>query len=329
MNKHTRYWLAMLSLVLATGATASAGDDSCALVEKFGKATQVIPKKGAVLTRFTGNESIACGSMIITHGDGFWIRYSNQVMVKLAPHTFFEVGKSVGDTHRVYRGEALVSGPSGSGDMIFTTPNGEVHFEGGVFSVKYQTQTRTTSVACFNRSVEFKNKFNTAAYQEVKTGEISRLTIHDIRVVPTQPVAMSPTSVKEGLAGFALPDAEQEEMVAIVSRVYESRAKSLVSDLENFKDIPETKEDNRSPASLGRYKPAVDEKEEEFTMKVLRRRLYQDDPELEKKSARAPASDAGRAPAKIDDSKMQKIEQKKKKETDRVLKQISDLDTAE
>lgn len=308
---------------------AFAGSEPCALVEKFGKATQVIPKSGPVVARFAIQDPISCGSMIITHGDGFWIRLSNQVLVKLAPHTFFEVGKTVNDTHRVYRGDALVSGPAGSGDMVFTTPNGEVHFEGGVFAVKYQTQTRTTSVAAFNRSVEFKNKFNTEAYQKVNTGEISRLTIHDIRVVPTQPVAMSPSSVKEGIQGFELTPAEQDEYVAIVSRVFENRAKSLVSDLEEFKDIPESEKENRSPASLGRYQPAVDEKEEELTMKILRRRLYGGDPDLEKKSERKPASTGPAKGQKINDSKKKAIDLKKKKETDRVLKEISTLDVEE
>lgn len=321
--------LTLLSLLLVSGPLAHAGDDTCALVEKFGKATQVIPKQGAVVTRFESQTPISCGSMVITHGDGFWIRYSNQVMVKIAPHTFFEIGKSVGDVHRLYRGDLLVSGPAGSGDMTFTTPNGEVHFEGGVFTVQYQTETRTTSVASFNRAVDFKNKFNTQAFQQVKVGEISRLTIHDIRVVPTQPVAMSPTSVKEAMTSFDLPDAEREEMVAIVARVYENRAKTLVSDLESFKEIPEGKADNRSPASLGRYKPAVDEKEEEFAMKVLRRRLYQNDEELEKKTARKPASEEGRGAVKIDDSGKKKTDLKKKKETDRVLKEISSLNTEE
>jgi hypothetical protein len=318
----------LLSLLLVSAPLAHASDDPCALVEKFGKATQVIPKKGAVQTRFESQAPVSCGSMIITHGDGFWIRYSNQVMVKIGPHSFYEVGKSVSDVNRVYRGDVLVSGPAGSGDMTFTTPNGEVHFEGGVFTVQYQTESRTTSVASFNRAVDFKNKFNTRAFQKVNVGEISRLTIHDIRVVPTQPVAMSPSSVKEAMVAFDLPDAERDEMVAIVARVFENRAKSLVSELENFKDIPEGKVDNRSPASLGRYQPAVDEKEEEFTMKVLRRRLYNDDQELEKKTARRPASQESRGAVRIDDSGRKKTELKKK-ETDRVLKEISSLDTEE
>lgn len=326
MNKLKQTLFAALAM---TAVPALASNDPCALVEKFGKATQVIPKSGPVVARFNAQDPISCGSMIITHGDGFWIRLSNQVLVKIAPHTFFEVGKSANDTHRVYRGDLLVSGPAGSGDMVFTTPNGEVHFEGGVFTVKYQTQSRTTSVAVFNRSVDFKNKFNTEASQKVDVGEISRLTIHDIRVVPTQPVAMSPTSVKEGIQGFDLPAAEQDEFVAIVARVYENRAKTLVSDLENFREMKEGEKENRSPASLGRYQPAVDENEEEFTMKILRRRLYNDDVELQRKSERKPASAEPAKEVKIDDSKKKAVDLKKKKETERVMKEISSLNVEE
>lgn len=331
MNKGTLLF-SVFSILIATQAYASDAPAPCAVIEKFGKATQVIPKSGPVVTRFNEEDPVACGSMIITHVDGFWIRYSNQVTVKIAPNTFYEVGMKISDPHRIYRGDALVSGPTGSGKMIFGTPNGEIHFEGGVFAVKYQTQTRTTSVASFNRSVDFKNKFNTQAFQRVSVGEISRLTIHDIRVVPTQPTTMSPSSVKEAIQSFGLAQAEQDEMIAIVARVFEDRAKSLVSDLEDFKSIPEAKEEDRSPASLSRYKPSVDEKEEELTMKILRRRLYGNDAELEKASERKPASVEGEKTekaVKIEDSKKKVIEVKKKKEMDRVMKEISNLNTEE
>jgi hypothetical protein len=328
-------WNLLLALFLAAQASVAADNDSCAKVEKFGKATQMIPKSGPVVTRFSSEDAIPCGAMVITHSDGFWFKLSNEVVVKLGPNTFFEMGPKAVSTHRLYRGDALLSGPAGSGHLVVTTPNGEVHFEGGVFSLQYQTQTRTTSVASFNKTVEFKNKFNSAAGQKVNVGEISRLTIHDIRVVPSQPVAMSPSSVKEGIAVFGLPEADRDEMVAIVSRVFENRAKTLISDLENFNDIPESEDQARAPASLKRYQPAVDEKEAEFTMKMLRRRLYEGDESIERKSVderaqadRKPASVETQTP-KIEDRRKKLQDQKRKVATDQVLKDISTLNIEE
>jgi methyl coenzyme M reductase gamma subunit len=165
---------------------------------------------------------------------------------------------------------------------------------------------------------------------------MSRLTIHDIRVVPSQPVAMSPSSVKQGIQVFELPNAEQEEMVAIVARVFESRAKSLVSELESFRDMKEEPESDRAPASLKRYQPAVDEKEEEFTMKILRRRLYQDDESVQKKvegqkdQVRTPASEPeAMGDTAIQDRAKKRMDHKKSAESVRVMKEISNLDTSE
>lgn len=310
-----------------SGAWAAESPNTCAAVEQTGRSVQVIPQSGPVLNHFSEKDAIPCGSMVITHGEGFGIRLSNEVSVRIAPNSFIELGKAAVSTHRLYRGDLMLSGPQGSGHVVVTTPNGEVHFEGGVFTLQYQTQTRTTSVASFNRSVDFKNKFNTAATQKVNVGEISRLTIHDIRVVPTQPVAMSPSSVKEGLAVFSLPAVDRDEMVAIVARVFENRAKTLMSDLENFEGIKVPEESKRSPASVERYQPAVDEKEAEFTMKMLRRRLYEGDDSIAQKTV-----EGSRAPASmptIQDKKKQQQEKQKQKSTEKVLKEISTLDISE
>jgi hypothetical protein len=300
--------------------TASLEDAPCATMMKFGAGTQAIPIHGKVQTRFQDGHPVSCGSMIITHTEAAWMRASDQTVMKIAPNSFFELGKK-GAPHRLYRGKLLVTAPPSIQNLNFTTPNGEVSFKGGVAWIEYDPAVRETVTAAFNRSFEFKNKFKAEAFQKVQAGEISRLIVSEERVIPTQPVVMSPSSVKQALMGFSLVEDEQRELVEVVERVFEGRAKSLASDIESWEQIPE-ETPQRSIASKKASKPAIDVDEARFSMGLLKQRLYGDENELKM------LDDETRKPASIqnlDDPEYERQKKVKKSETQRLIDEVSKM----
>ena len=316
-------------LVVAGMAFASGTRDDvpCALLVKFGRGTQVIPPAGKVQTRFEAEQPVICGSMVVTHDEGAWIRHANQTLFKVAPNSFFELGKAKADAHHLYRGEILMTAPSSIAMLTLATPNGEVDFKGGIAFVQYAPADKQTSVASFNRSFDFKNKFNGQAYQTVRAGEISRLMLSEDRIVPSQPVVMSPSSVKESLVGFEMTGEEKEELAQVVQRVFEARAKSLTTDIEDWNDLEKTVAD-RQIASVPEKvtknsRLALDPEEAKISMDMLKKHLYGDDEDLKMLNdgpVRTPAS-----AAKLNDSEYERKKKKKKQETERLIKEVSEI----
>ena len=317
-------------LAVAGIAFASSTPDEvpCAMMLKFGRGTQVIPPEGKVQTRFEVDQPVVCGAMVITHADPVWIRHSNQTVFKIGPNSFFELGKVKSAPHRLYRGQMLMTAPPSIPELMVSTPNGEVNFKGGVAFIQYAPDSKETSVASFNRSFDFKNKFNNEAEQTVRVGEISRLMLNQDRVVPSQPIVMSPSSVKEALNGFELASDEQNELTKVVERVFEARAKSLTSDIDDWAEIEKSEQANRTIASVPEKpskntKSAIDPKEAKFSMDLLKKHLYGDDEDmkmLNDEPVRAPAS-----AQKLKDPEYDRKKAKKTQETKRLMKEVSEL----
>jgi hypothetical protein len=334
MKIKMRSLLAASVFVVAGMAFAGSTPDEvpCAMMLKFGRGTQVIPPEGKVQTRFEADQPIVCGSMVITHADSVWIRHSNQTVFKIGPNSFFELGKAKAEPHRLYRGQLLMTAPPSIPELTLSTPNGEVSFKGGVAWIQYAPEQKETSVASFNRNFEFKNKFNEEALQNVRVGEISRLILNQDRLVPSQPVVMSPSSVKEALNGFELAAAEQTELTKVVERVFEARAKSLTSDIDDWAEIERTEQASRSIASVPEKaskntRSAIDPKEAKFSMDLLKKHLYGDEEDMKMlnddsgaESVRAPAS-----AKKLQDPEYDRMKAKKKQETQRLMKEVSEL----
>ena len=294
-NKLNFIFILFLGLSCAQGAI---DEQPCAVVVRSGKGVQIIPPQGKVQTHFDSENPVACGSMLITQQETFWVRLSDQTVVKIAPHSFIEMPKANTKVYRVYRGAALVSAPPGIYTQTWSTPNSDSIFKGGVAFIQYSTTDHLTTVGCFNRNFEFKNKFNSDASQIVHAGETSHLMIQDAQVTPTQPAVMSHGSVLETLADLSLPEADHKELVEIVKRVYEDRAKSLASEIEEWEEAPAVgAKPARTIASVkaGKAQKAVNPKEAAFVSAQLRTRLYgseEDQKTLEKSRNPASASES-------------------------------------
>ena len=324
MNKKIRY-KSILFLVPVLGiafAQATPDEAPCALVLKAGKGSQLIPPQGKVAVHFAENAPVVCGSMLITHDEPFWVKTSDSTVIKLAPHSFVEVPKSKSKDYRLYRGEAVVTAPPAISKQVWSTPNSESEFKGGIAWIQYDATARVTTVACFNRSFEFKNKFNEDAKQTIQAGEMSHLAIQDSQVVPSLPAVMNHESVSAAVTQLSLPKEDAAELVAIVKRVYEDRSKSLVSEMEQWQEIEEKKEPSRSIASVPEKsnRKAVDENEASFVNHMLKARLYGED-EPQANSSRTPAG----VDPKISDSEKTNQTKKLNVETKRVEKEIDSL----
>lgn len=329
MNIKSKSLVTLSAFAVAGIAFAASTPDvvPCAMMLKAGNGVQIIPPQGAVQTRFQVDQPIVCGSMVISHAEPVWIRHQDQTVFKLGPNSFFEIGKKKTDAHRLYRGQVLVNAPPSIPTMTLTTPNGEVEFKGGVAWIEYSPTEKETAVASFNRTVDFKNKFSADAVQTVNVAEISRLTLNQDRVIPSQPVVMSPSSIKEALQGFDLADDEHEELTQVVQRVFENRAKSLTADIEDWSEIAKAAEAARSIASVPEKKVkktevAINPAEAKFSMDLLKKHLYGDDEDMKM------LNDESRKPAsvqKLDDSEYEKKKKKKKQETQRLIDEVSKI----
>jgi hypothetical protein len=318
-----RIALTIISSLSAFSAFAGKEDSVCAVLTRTGRGIQVIPEKGRVMTDLTVDSPIPCGSMVLTHDAPVWIKLSDQTVVKMGPRSFIEVPAEDSRNFRMYRGAVMLSAPASLIARTWSTPNSEIDFKGGVVVLQYIPEERISIAGCFNRRVEFRNKFNSSATQELGAGEMSRLAIQEGRVRPTHPALLHPTSVGNVLANLGLDSTEQEQVVAIVKQVYEDRSKSLVAGIQ---DWSENNGPSRSIESVPMSsKSTIDPKEAELTMKLLKDRLYGTNEEQVKFSP-APAPAPKRAPASIHDEHKDQKEKKFKTEVRRIEKEIDRVD---
>ncbi len=281
-------------LIVMAFARATPDESPCAIITRDAKGSEMIPPKGRVQNKLTLEGPIACGSMLLTHEEPIWFKLSNQAVVKLAPNSFIEIPKENGQTFRIYRGEALISSPPGIAAQTWSTPNSETIFKGGVAWIQYSPKTRITTVSCFNREFEFRNKFNEDAKQVVHAGEMSKLAIQSAQVLPSQPIVMNQGAVKQALQNLNLPEADQTELVAVVKRVYEDRSKSLTSEIQDWADAPAGEPDREiaSVKETPKKNSAIDPKEADFVTRKMRERLYGEESEepVARRQSRKPAS---------------------------------------
>ncbi len=313
--------LTLSCMVLMKPVFASDADAVCGVLTKTGRGIQMIPEKGRVQTDLTVDSPVPCGSMVLTHDAPAWIKLMDQTVVKLGPRSFIEVPGPESKSFRMYRGAIMLSAPASLIARTWSTPNSEIEFKGGVVVLQYIPEDRITIAGCFNRKVEFKNKFNSSAAQELQAGEMSRLAIQEGRVTPTHPAILHPASVGNVLASLGLEPSEQEQVVAIVKQVYQDRSKSLVADIQDWSG---NEGPSRSIASIPQSsKRTIDPKEAEFTMKILKDRLYGTD---EEQTKYVPEPMTRRAPASIRDEHKEQAGKKFKTEVRRIEKEIDRVD---
>jgi hypothetical protein len=266
------FWILGVMMFGALGGEGARAEEApCALVTRVGRGVQVIPESGRVMNKVQMDLAIPCGTMILTHDESLWIRLSNQTTVKMGPRSFVEIPRDNVKSYRLYRGVVLLSAPTTLLAQTWSTPNSELDFKGGVTVLQYLPDEKKTFAGCFNRKVEFRNKFNSGAIQELSAGEMSHLAIQEGRVRPAQPMVMHHSSVAGVLSQIGLSSGDQEQIVAVVKQVYEDRSKALVSGIHDWSEFEE--EPARGIASVGST-AAVDVREAEFNLKQLKNRLY-------------------------------------------------------
>ena len=324
-----RFFIGLVPVLLGVTFAGAAPDEApCGIVIKAGKGAQVIPKQGNVQSHVVEEAPIGCSAMVITHQDPFWIRLADQTVIKIAPQSFVEIPKADSKTFRLYRGQVFVSAPPGIVTQTWSTPNSESIFSGGIAYIQYQADTRVSTVSCFNREFQFRNKFNENAVTTVRAGEMSHLAIQEANVNPSSPMIMNHATVTLALKNLKMSAADEAELVAIVKRVYQAREKSLTSEIEDWESEPAAVAPSRSVASIKGKAPAekavekaIDPKEAEFVTALLRDHLYGTDSDQKLvEPVRKPANLATE-PA-LQDEEQKKMNQVLKHETKRLEKEI-------
>jgi len=301
--------------------------DVCGHFTKGSKNAQLIPVKGKVYTKISNEEALPCGSMIITHEEPLWVEMADLTQFKIASNSFFEFGKKDALKHKLYRGEVMVSAPPSIKEFELVTPNSSANFHGGVVLMTYDFKSKESTLASFNRKIQFKNKFHVDAEQVVNAGEMSRLWIGDSKITPTQPEVMNPRSVVSAFAGFSLPEEELKELKAVAERTEDSRSKALVADLESWEDLekesshPTERTLASVPAKNKKVESSIDPVEANIGLSLLKKHLYGDEQDQKIfEESRRPASFKGAE--RLKDTEYQR---KKAKESVQVKKVLDDI----
>lgn len=295
----------------------------CAVIIKATHGSQVIPVAGKVNTRLKEKHEVGCGSMIVTHKDPLWIRYSDQVVYRVAPDTFIEVSQSKNAPTKVFRGSVLIDTDAAQVHHSVVTPNAQVSYEGGMILVSYLPKEKKSALSVFRGQSQMTNRFFDGATQKVAAGEMTDLSIGAERTLPTQPELISPTSVVGAVASFDLPEAETKGLKDGVEKTFERRARSFVAEIENWQEIQS--HEDRSPASQG--ESALEEEEARQMLNLLQERLYGSKEDFkmldkepgEKSGSRSVASEA----QPLRDPMYRSIQKKKNRETLRLMDEVS------
>ncbi len=334
MNKFIGLVLASMIFSSFSQGTKASEEVTCAIMVKAGKGVEAIPPQGKVLTRFKDSHPLACGSMVITHNESAWVRLSSQVNIKIAPNSFIELAKSKEDSHKLYRGNMLVDAPIGTANQVVMTPNGKMVLHGGVVWMEYRSEEKLTSVGSFVAQCKFQNRYHDQAVQTVHAGEISHLAIDNSRIIPSQPELMQTGSVEKLLTQFDVTKDDRDQYLFSIDKSYESKLRSFTAELENWgqkKDEPSR--DIASVSGKPSFKDAIDDKEAQHTLKILKERLYGEAADLKKldeeeSSVRAPASVVTAPVAenkKLQDTVYEQTKKKNAKEGRRLIDEISRL----
>ena len=315
----------MLSLMMVS-MNAEAGD-VCGHFTKGSKNAQVIPLKGKVFTKISNEDALPCGAMVITHEEPVWVEMADLTQFKIAPDSFFEFGRKDVLTHKLYRGVVMVSAPPSIKEFELVTPNSLANFHGGVVLMTYDSKNKESTLASFNRKIEFKNKFHSEAVQVVNAGEMSRLWIGDSKIKPTQPEVLNPRSVVSAFQGIAIPEDELKELKSIAERAEDSRSKALVADLESWEDLeresshPVERTVASMPGKNKKLESSIDPVEANVGLSLLKKHLFGDEQDQKIfEESRSPASFKGAE--KLKDTEYQR---KKAKENSKVKKVLDDI----
>jgi hypothetical protein len=322
----------LLALFFSLSADAS---EVCGRVIKGSERAQLIPPVGKPLSRVTDEEQVYCGSMVLTNDEPVWIEMADLTHFKVSPGAFFEFSKKGNQQYRLYRGNILVSASPSIRALELSTPNAITVFQGGIMMVGYKAKDRITTLASFERKVEFKNKFYPEASLIVSAGEKSQLWIGKSNLLPSSSELIDPTSLPSALREFEIDPQELAELTRFVNQTILERSKSFVADLESWENIKSEKERQweaqRSVASYSK-KPvtsSIDTAEAKTALDTMKKRIYGEEKDwnIHDQVMRDPSSEP--STQKFNDVFYNRKQVDLKKKIKRVAKEIVNLEIEE
>jgi hypothetical protein len=220
----------------------------CAVLKDFEGEVEVLDASRVALVHTQKDAGIPCGGWVsISHGwaklkhrDGHWFR--------LGPDSFAEItesnalGENQGDHLVLFRGELWADADTGAGDLRIVTANGRVKMNDAAALVVFSPDEQETQVITLANKAVFENRFEASRVVTVHAGEASSLNFGLLRVIPSQPKAVSVASLRGLLAAVHANDGEQTRAIAAAQLRGERKFAAELT--------PNPDEPQRKPASI-------------------------------------------------------------------------------
>lgn len=194
-----------------------AAEENCAVLSRFEGDVQILNSTRTELVYTTLRAMIPCGGWITVHQGWARITHKSGVELRLGPETFAELYGAA--PHAIlYRGRMLVESDGGTPEFKAVTANGEITFKRGHALVAYSPGDEETQLIVLENEAHLSNRFVASRKTRVRAGEMSALNLKLLRVVPTNPAAMTTASMKEVLEEMPVSQKEKTYAVAVAQK---------------------------------------------------------------------------------------------------------------
>jgi hypothetical protein len=133
-----------------------------------------------------------------------------------------------GDQLLVFRGQAYIKNGNGAPALSILTANSRIRVKDGAGIVAYLDSTEETQWVSTSGRNQLENRFQNARTIQVAEGESSTLNFHQLRVVPTEPMAVASAQLKKRLEEFRLDESEVTTAMAVVRKRQDRKIASVL-----------------------------------------------------------------------------------------------------
>lgn len=230
------------------------GQVPCGILTRLEGDVQILDPSRTNFIHTVEGSAIPCGGWVNVRQGVAEIEHRQGYRFHLAQNTFVEVYDNInnkelsGKDHLViYKGQALVEIPPKSTEIRILTANSVITSKQGSLLAIYSPESDETQSVALKGKLRIANRFDTSKSIAVAEGESSSVNFRTLRVLPTEPSALSVASVR-GILNEMLVGSEDEDryLGAVKSRL----DRTFASDISRKIASNKKKSDyNRHPAS--------------------------------------------------------------------------------
>ena len=203
----------------------------CARVQSFEGDVQILDESRTHVKEVRFGEGVSCGSWISATAGWIRMKHRDGWVVSLSPGAFAQLldpPSLGGEQFLLYRGQAYIKVANGSPEVKLLTANARIRVTEGSGVVAYIDSTEETQWIGTSGVAYFENRFQDARSIKVSAGESSSLNFRQLRVVPSEPAALSSVQVKKRLEDFRLDESEVSSAFAVTRSRQDRRIASVI-----------------------------------------------------------------------------------------------------